>query len=126
MLRLSCHDLRRQRRKNDDSSLKVCRHWRVLQCDEAMRFATSFIESREIRLHFAVCFEGGEGSFKDGCCASVVWPLDAVVHPLPFPPSADDSGVAEIGEMAGYLRLALIQNLDEVADADLAAVHQVE
>jgi hypothetical protein len=55
-----------------------------------------------------------------------VGPLDAVVHPLPFSPRADDTGVTEIGEMTGYLGLALFQYLHEVADADLSAVHQVE
>ena len=54
------------------------------------------------------------------------WPRNAVVHPLPFSSRADDSGVAKIGEMPGYLWLALLQYLHKVADADLPAIHQVE
>ena len=48
------------------------------------------------------------------------------MHPLPFPACGDDPSTAEVGEVPGNLRLALAENLDEVADADLAAVHQVE
>ena len=48
------------------------------------------------------------------------------MHPLPFAARTDDTGVAEIGEVAGYFGLALLEHFDEVADTDLAAVHKVE
>jgi len=104
----------------------VCRDGCVLEHDEALRFAAGFVQAREIGLHLAVCLERGEGGGEDSCCAGIGWSLDAVVHPLPFPPRANDSGVAEIGQMPGYLWLTLFQNLHEVADTYLAAIQKVE
>jgi hypothetical protein len=45
---------------------------------------------------------------------------------LPFAARGHDAGLAQVGKMARDLRLALAQDLDKVADADLAAGHQVE
>ena len=53
-------------------------------------------------------------------------PVNSVVHPLPFPARGDDPGPSQVREMARNLGLALAQDLDEVTDADFAAVHQVE
>ena len=51
---------------------------------------------------------------------------DAVVHPFAFAARGDDTGLAQVGEMAGDFWLALSQDLDKVADADLAARHEIE
>jgi hypothetical protein len=48
------------------------------------------------------------------------------VHPLAVAPGLDDSGTAEIGQVPGYLWLPLLQNLHEVADANLLISHKVK
>lgn len=48
------------------------------------------------------------------------------MHPLPFSARGDDSGPAQVGEVPRDLGLALTEDLDEVADADFAAIHEVE
>ena len=50
----------------------------------------------------------------------------AVVHPFTFSAGAYDSGVAEIGEMSGDLRLRRADYVDKVADANLLIGHQVD
>lgn len=51
---------------------------------------------------------------------------DAVVHPLSLTASTDNSSSAEVGKVAGDFGLALAQDLDKVADTDLASGQQVE
>ena len=48
------------------------------------------------------------------------------MYPLPFPAGGDDTGLAEVGEVTGDFGLPLLQDFDEVADADLSTFHQVE
>jgi len=48
------------------------------------------------------------------------------VHPLALAAWGDDTGVAEVGEVSGYLGLALPEDFDKVADAHLAAIHEIE
>ena len=48
------------------------------------------------------------------------------MHPLALATSRDDAGVPQIGQMPGDLWLALSQDFDKVADANLAAGHQVQ
>lgn len=52
--------------------------------------------------------------------------VDAVVHPLAFAACADDAGAAQVGEVAGNLGLALVENLNEVTDADFAVAHEIK
>lgn len=54
------------------------------------------------------------------------WHDDPVVHPLSIPSRRNDSGAAQICKVTRDLRLRLIQNLDEVADANFLIAHQVE
>jgi hypothetical protein len=77
-------------------------------------------------LHFAIAPEGCKGGVEDGDGTGIGRALDAVVHPLPFPSSRDNAGAAQVGQVAGDFWLTLLEDLDEVTDADLAAVHQVE
>src|SRR5205085_2254681 len=51
---------------------------------------------------------------------------DRVVHPLRLSTCGHQTGIAKEGKMSRDLRLRLIEHLDEEADADLAAEHQVE
>jgi hypothetical protein len=48
------------------------------------------------------------------------------VHPFAFTSSLYDSGTTKIGEMPRNLRLALVQNLYEVANTHLTAIHEVQ
>ena len=59
-------------------------------------------------------------------CVGILWPVDAVVHPLAFPARTDNSCVSQIREVPGDLRLPLLQNLDEIADTDLLAIHEIK
>ena len=63
---------------------------------------------------------------EDLCCALVGWRDDAVVHPLAFAACGDDAGIAEVGEVPGDFRLGLIEDFDEVADADFLIAHEIE
>lgn len=51
---------------------------------------------------------------------------DAVVHPFAFASGGNDASLAQVREVARDLGLALAENLDKIADTDLAASHQVE
>jgi hypothetical protein len=88
--------------------------------------AAGFAQPREIGLHLGIGFEGRQGGIEDCGCPGVIGAFDAVVHPLAFAACVDDAGVAEVGEVPGYLGLALLEDFDEVADADFAAVHEIE
>lgn len=59
-------------------------------------------------------------------CADVRRHDDLVMHPLAFAASCHDPGFAEISEVPGNLRLRLIEDLDEVADANLLLSHKVQ
>ena len=84
------------------------------------------VESGSVNLHLFVaperCQRGGEnrGSGRIGDRA------DAVMHPLTLAARGDDTGVAQVGEMARDFGLALAEYLDKMADTDLATGHQVQ
>ena len=60
-------------------------------------------------------------------CRSDMWRhRDTVVHPLAFAPRGDDARFAQIGQMARYFGLGLIQNLYKVTDADLSISHEIQ
>jgi SAM-dependent methyltransferase len=48
------------------------------------------------------------------------------VHPLAITPSGHNSGVPQIRQVPGNLRLRLIQDLNEIANADFLVSHQVQ
>jgi hypothetical protein len=48
------------------------------------------------------------------------------VHPLALTASRHDSGAAQVGQMPGYFRLRLIQNLNKITDAELLVSHQIQ
>jgi len=99
---------------------------RAVEGDEALGFTAGPGEAGQVGLHVAVGLEGEQGGVEDGEGAGVGGALDAVVHPLPFAAGGDDAGVAEVGEVAGDFGLALLEDFDEVADADFPACHEVE
>lgn len=48
------------------------------------------------------------------------------MHPLAVSAGLNDSGMAEIRQMPRYLRLALFEDFNKVADAQFLVPHQVE
>jgi len=51
---------------------------------------------------------------------------NSVVHPLAFPAGSNHAGATQVGKVARNLGLALGENLNEIADAHLSSVHEVE
>jgi hypothetical protein len=98
----------------------------ALQGYEALGLTAGVAEAGEIALHLLAGGEGFESGVEDGEGGGVVGGLDAIVHPLAFAASVDDACAAEVGEVAGDLGLGLLEDFDEVADADLAVIHEVE
>lgn len=90
-----------------------------------MRGAAGAVEAGEVGLRARLAAEDGERFLKDAGGGEVAGLGDAVMHPLAFAAGFHEAGAAQIGKVAGDLGLALAQDLDEIADADFAAVHQV-
>jgi hypothetical protein len=98
----------------------------ALESDEAVGLAAGAGEAFAIGLEFGVATDGVEDGGEDGGGDGIARADEAVVHPLPFPAGGDDAGFAEICEVAGDLGLALAEDFDEVADAELATGDEVE
>jgi len=96
------------------------------QRDVPLRPAAGPVEHGQVRPHLRIVPEAVKRFAENsgGCWAPGI--LNAVVHPLAFPPRRHQSGFAEVGEVAGDFRLRLLKNLDEVTDTDLAIAHEVE
>lgn len=109
---MRCRDGSRQR-----CSVQRCQFLRRTAC---------FVQSAEIRLHCSIFPEDCERFFQELRCTGIQGNHNPVVHPFPFTPSGNDACTTQISEMPGNLGLALPENLDEVADADLSAIHEVQ
>jgi arsenite methyltransferase len=96
-----------------------------LQSYKSLRLAACPVEPGPVSLHGAISLEPIKRRSQDGRCNGVEVP-DFVVHPPPFPARIDDAGLAEVREVAGDLGLALLEDFNEIADADLAPIHEVE
>ena len=100
--------------------------WSAFEGYEALGLTAGVGQCGQIGAHLAVSVEGAERGVEDGGGSGIGWGLDRVVHPFPFAAGGDDAGIAQVSQVAGDLGLALPEDLDEIADADFAAVHQVE
>ena len=98
----------------------------ILQLRRHPRRAARALQSGAIALHLTIFTHGVEHAVEHSCLKGVARTDDAVVNPLPFPSCRDDSRAAQIREVPRDLRLRLIENLDEVTDADLAFRHQMQ
>ena len=79
-----------------------------------------------IGLHGAFFSEPRKRLLKN-LCRSYIWGHHyPVVHPFSFSASCYNSGITQVGQMPGYLGLRLIQNLDEIADADFLIPHEIQ
>jgi hypothetical protein len=97
-----------------------------LQRDEPLRLTTGFPQAGKVGLHIPICLEQLERCVKNRSRSYISRSLDSVVHPLTLSPRLYDPGTAQVGKMPGDLRLALLENLHEVADADLPAIHKIQ
>jgi hypothetical protein len=88
--------------------------------------AAGAVETREVRLHFAIRLERAKGGIEDGSGRRIFRALDSVVHPLSLSPGSHDSRFSEVGEMAGDFGLALAKDFDQIADAHFAACDEIE
>jgi len=79
-----------------------------------------------VGLHGGVGEHPVEGLLEDLGGSDVGGHDDAVVHPRALAAGGDDAGAAEVGEVAGDFGLVLIEDVDEVADADFLIADEVE
>jgi hypothetical protein len=99
---------------------------RTLQTLKLPRTTTCFGKAGTIGLHAALLPEPRKRLLKHLCCPDIRRHDDAIVHPLPFPPGGHDSGTPQVGQMPGYFRLGLIQNFNEITDADFLIAHEIQ
>ena len=79
-----------------------------------------------ISLHGALFSEPSKSLLKN-LCSTYIWRHDdPVVHPLSVPASSYNSGTPQVGQMPGYFGLRLIQNFDEITDADFLISHEIQ
>lgn len=90
------------------------------------RTATSLCQPRPVGLHRALFLQPRKRLPQNLNCPKVWRHNDPIVHPFPLAPRLDDSGAAKVSQMAGNLRLPLIQNLDKVADTNLLFSHEIQ
>ena len=102
------------------------RHRRTLKRSGLRRYTASLAEPRKIRLHRFLFPDNGDRLAKDPGCTVMGRHYDPVVHPFALAPRRHHARPPQIRKMPGDLRLALSQDLNEVADADLPSVHQVQ
>ena len=77
-------------------------------------------------LHGLVFTQDDESIVQQTACRGVRRYGDAVMHPLALAACGDQARAAQIGEMTGYLGLALAENFNEKADADFTALNEIE
>ncbi len=80
----------------------------------------------KISFHGPVCSERLKSCVENGRRSCVIWPLNAVMHPLALASRLYYPCTAKVGEVPRYLRLPLLQYFDEVTDTDFAAVHEIQ
>lgn len=84
--------------------------WSADQCGKVSVCwcATGPVETSQIGLHRLILGEDGKGLAQDFSGPGIRGDLDLVVHPFAFPARGDYAGPAQVGEMAGDFRLALV------------------
>jgi len=84
------------------------------------------VEAGAVGLQGAIGAECGERGLEQSGGFGRGGHLEAIVHPLAFAACADEACAAQVGEVARDLGLALAQHIDEIADADLAVIDEIE
>ena len=104
----------------------IDRQRRLLKSDKPCRAAAGFRETQSVSLHCPLLFQPAQRLTKNLRGSDIRGHHDPVMHPFALAPGLDDSRPAKIGQMPGNLRLPLLQNLHEIADAKLLIAHQVQ
>ena len=99
---------------------------RALEQINPLRRAAGSVQPGEVGLHPFVLPERKQRLAKNTCCARTGRHRDFIVHPFTVAPGDNNARAPQIREMARNLGLALVQNLDEIADTHLSSVHQVQ
>ena len=121
-IRLSGHrHLPSSRVENSIRSRRGCSQ----KSGEFCRTAAGSGQTRPVRLHRPLFREPGQGLAQYLSSAQTRRHDDAVVHPPAIAPRLDDSSPAKVGQVPGYFGLALLQNFDKIADANLLISHHV-
>ncbi len=90
------------------------------------RTTTGLAQPSSISLHDAFFSEPRKRLLQDLCRAYIRGHDYSIVHPLALTASRHDSGATQVGQVPGYFRLRLIQNLNEITDADFLVTHQIQ
>lgn len=102
------------------------RHWRSVQSGNLLWHTAGSVQPVEVRLHPFVFPESSERFSKDFGSSDISGSFDLIVHPLSLASRCNDAGTSQICQVTRNLGLALPENLDEVADAHLSAIHEVQ
>jgi hypothetical protein len=97
-----------------------------LQGRKLPRTTTCLRQPGAISLHGSFYSEPRKCLLKN-LCSTYIWRRDyPIVHPLPVPAGSYNSGATQVGQVPGYLGLGLIQNLNEITDADFLISHEIQ
>lgn len=101
---------------------------RQLILDCRLRWGTSprLIQPRPINLCNLLFSQHTQGFMQNVRGASILRRHNPVVHPLSLTPRGNHAGTPQVGQMPRNLGLTLPEYLNEIADTEFAAVHQVE
>ncbi len=97
-----------------------------MQGGKLCRITTCLRQPGAISLHGAFISEPRKSLLKN-LCGSYIWRHhDPIVHPLSLPASSYNPSTTQVGQVPGNFGLRLIQNLNEITDAELLISHEVQ
>jgi hypothetical protein len=88
--------------------------------------ATCLRQPGMICLHRAFFFEPRKSLLQNLRGSYIRRHDDPIVHPFPVPASSYNPCVPQVCKVPGYLGLRLIQNLNEIADANFLISHEIQ
>ena len=102
------------------------RHGGVFQMDEFARRATHLAQAFFIAPHLGIFGKKRLHLLEQPRDGPSFRFRDPVMNPLPFPPRSHQARPAQEGQMPGDFRLADSEDFDQITDANLPPIHQVE
>lgn len=91
-----------------------------------IRVTTTRLELRQIALHVRRLAQMGQGFFQYCGRDRIARCNETIVHPPPLASRGDDARAAQVRQVTRDLRLADLEDLHEIADANLLVGNQVE
>ncbi len=91
-----------------------------------IRVATTRLKLRQISLHVRRLPQMSQGFFQDCGRDCSARRSETVVHPSPLAPRGDDARAAQVRQVTRDFRLADLEDLHEIADANFRVGDQVE